>query len=261
MKNYLLNFVFAALLLVNFACQPKGPRTGEWYPLFNGKDLKNWDIKFTNHELGENYKNTFSVEDGLLKVSYDNWDTYEPVFGHLIYKGDFSHYRLRAEYRFVGEQIAGGPEWAARNNGLMIHCQAAKSIPLDQAFPVSIEVQLLGGDGINERSNMNVCTPGTHILLNGERMTQHCIDSKAKTYHGEQWVSVEVEVRGAEIIRHLIDGEVVLEYSQPQLDADDPQYEKLLPADGNPLLKNGSIALQAESHPTQFRKVEIMLLD
>ena len=115
-----------------------------WIQLFNGKDLNDWQLS-SNHELGENYNNTFRVEDGLLRVSYDNWDKWDGSFGHIFYKDEFSHYKLRVEYRFVGEQVNGGPGWAYRNNGLMIHGQSAESMELDQQFPASIEVQLLGG--------------------------------------------------------------------------------------------------------------------
>ena len=46
----------------------------EWISLFNGKDLQNWRVKFTGHPLGVNFRDTFRVENGLLTVSYENWD-------------------------------------------------------------------------------------------------------------------------------------------------------------------------------------------
>lgn len=232
-----------------------------WVQLFNGKDLNDWQIKFKGHELGDNYKNTFRVEDGLLRVRYDNWDKWDGSFGHIFYKGEFSHYKLRVEYRFVDEQAQGGPGWAYRNNGIMIHGQPAETMELDQDFPVSIEVQLLGGSGTGERSTCNVCTPGTNIVMDGKLIEQHCINSKSKTYNGDQWVTAEVEVDGGKVIRHFVNGEEVMHYEQPQLDPRDPSYDKLLPADGDKILTKGSISLQAESSPTDFKKVEILVLD
>lgn len=232
-----------------------------WIQLFNGKDLNDWSIKFKGEELGVNYNNTFRVEDGLLRVSYDNWDEWNGKFGHIFYKDEFSHYRLRVEYRFVGEQVKNGPGWAIRNNGLMLHGQSAESMELDQDFPTSIEVQLLGGNGTDERSTMNLCTPGTNVEMNGELIEQHCVNSKSKTYHGDQWVNVEVEVRGGEVIRHFVEGEEVMHYEKPQLDPRDPTYDKLLPADGNIILTKGTISLQAESGPTDFRKIELLVLE
>ncbi|MFW6309721.1 MAG: family 16 glycoside hydrolase [Prolixibacteraceae bacterium] len=108
---------------------------------------------------------------------------------------------------------------------------------------------------------MNLCTPGTNVVMNGELMEQHCINSESDTYHGDQWVSVEVEVRGGEIIRHFVDGEEVMSYEKPQLDPRDQYYEKLLPQDGDKIIRKGFIALQAESHPTDFRKIELLVLD
>ena len=221
---------------------------GEWIQLFNGKDLEDWTPKFTNHKLGDNYNNTFRVQDGVLKVSYDNWDQFNEVFGHLFYKDSFSHYRLRVEYRFAGEQVNGGPGWAIRNNGLMIHGQTPQTMTLDQNFPNSIEVQLLGGNGKKPRSNLNVCTPGTQIVLNGKLNKQHCIKSNGPTFAGDDWVTVEIEVRGSDSIKHIVDGKAIMEYTNPQLD------------DGT-LLTEGTISIQAESYPTEFRKIELMVLE
>lgn len=266
MKSGLIIMVLAIALS---ACNSK-PKTAaveeksaseNWIQLFNGKDLNDWDIKFKGHELGDNYNNTFRVEDGMLRVSYDNWDEWNGAFGHIFYKGEFSHYRLHVIYRFIGEQSKGGPAWAYRNNGLMIHGQSAASMDLDQDFPTSIEVQLLGGNGTDERSTMNLCTPGTNVVMDGKLIEQHCTISKSKTYAGDQWVDVEVEVHGGEIIRHFVDGVEVMHYEKPQLDPRDKTYEKLLRADGNKLLTKGTISLQAESGPTDFRKIELLVLE
>ena len=93
----------------------------EWIQLFNGKDIDDWTPKFTGYELGVNYKNTFRVEDGLLRVSYEDWEEWNGEFGHLFYKDEFSHYRLRVEYRFVGPQLKNAPNWAfAALSGLFL---------------------------------------------------------------------------------------------------------------------------------------------
>ena len=250
----------AALAGTVYAAEPDQTKGKEWIPLFNGKDLEGWKVKITGYELGDNFGNTFRVEDGILKVRYDQYDQFQGRFGHMFYKDQFSHYIIRAEYRFVGEQIPGGPGWAIRNSGIMIHCQSPESMRKDQEFPVCIEVQILGGNGKDERSTGNLCTPGTNIVMGGQLITQHCTNSKSKTYHGDQWVTVEVEVHGGAIIKHKINGEVVLEYEQPQLDEKDPDGKSLI-KNGNKLLEEGYISLQSESHPVDFRKVEILVLD
>jgi hypothetical protein len=231
-----------------------------WISLFNGKNLEGWTPKITGYELGENFGNTFRVENGVLRVGYDQYDKFEGRFGHLFYKAPFSRYRLRLEYRFVGDQTPGGPGWAFRNSGIMIHCQTPESMEKNQDFPVSIEVQLLGGNGTDKRTTGNLCTPGTHVVMKDRLITQHCVNSSSKTYHGDQWVRAEVEVHGNDTIKHLIEGEVVLEYERPQLDEKDADARKLLKA-GNVMLHGGYISLQAESHPCEFRKVEILPLE
>lgn len=246
------------LALPEVGCSQETSGT-EWVSIFNGKNLDGWSPKIKGHELGENFGDTFRVEDGLLKVSYDKYAAFDEKFGHLFYKDKLSKYRLRIEYRFVGEQAAGGPPWALRNSGVMLHCQDPKSITKDQGFPVSLEAQFLGGDGTKERSTANLCTPGTTVKIDGKPQEGHCTNSTSKTYHGEQWVTVELEVNSSGTIRHIIDGKDVLKYENPELDPKDKDAKKLI-VDGVTAIKDGYIALQAESHPVDFRKVELMVL-
>ncbi len=240
--------LFLMSTLCGCAIEPAGSRDSRWVSLFNGKNLDGWKVKITGYDLNDNYGDTFRVEDGILKVSYEKYDKFDGRFGHIFYDETFSHYILRLEYRFVGEQCPGGPGWAFRNSGIMAHGQSPESMKKDQDFPDSIEVQLLGGNGRDERPTGNLCTPGTHVVMDGKLVTQHCTSSSSKTYHGNQWVTIELEVHGNSVIKHIIDGEVVIEYEQPQLD-------------NGTMLSEGSISLQSESHPVEFRKVEILLLE
>ncbi len=257
-------FQFLSRCLLALACSisvAKAEDQGKWISLFNGKNLDGWTPKIKGYKLGENFGNTFRVEDGLLKVRYDKYDKFDRRFGHLFYKDQFSHYRLRLEYRFVGEQAKEGPGWAYRNSGAMLHGEAPETMAIDQDFPVSIEAQLLGGDGKNKRTTMNLCTPGTNVVLKGKLFKPHCTSSSSKTYHGDQWVTVEMEVHGNGIIKHIIDGEVVLEYTQSQLDPRDEHAQELISKNGGIMLSKGTISLQSESHPLDFRKVELMILE
>jgi hypothetical protein len=240
---------------------PGEPRSSDWIQLFNGRDLGDWIVKFAKHDLGENLNDTFRVDNGLLEVRYDKWRTFDGEFGHLFYKEPFSYYRLAAEYRFVGEQVAGGPAWARRNNGLMLHSPHPRTMPRDQDFPISLEVQLLGGLGAGPRSTANLCTPGTHVVMNGELHTPHCTNSTSRTYDGDQWVRVEVIVHGNEEIRHIVDGATVLKYSKPQIGGGAvSNFDPAIKVDGTPLT-GGYISLQAETAPIDFRKVELLNLE
>ena len=254
--------LLAACLLMSVSnlAVAEDSKSEEWIQLFNGRNLDGWIPKIRHHASGENFGNTFRVEDGVIKVGYDEYDEFGERFGHLFYKDSFSHYRLRVEYRFVGEQAKGGPGWAFRNSGLMLHGQKPETMALDQDFPASIEVQLLGGNGQDKRSTGNLCTPYTHVVMDGKLVKRHCTQSSSKTYHGDQWVTCEVEVRGNEVIRCLYEGKVVLEYNQPQLDDSEEVGRKLIEVNGGAMLSSGTISLQSESHPCEFRKVELMIL-
>jgi hypothetical protein len=235
------------------------PKDGKWIQLFNGKDLKDWHIKIQGYDLDDNFGDTFRVENGVMKVGYEKYDSFKGKFGHIHYKKPFSNYFIRTEYRFTGEQAPDGPGWALRNSGIMVHGQDPTTMRKDQDFPVSIEVQLLGGNGTDRRTTSNLCTPGTNVVMGGKLIFGHCTSSKSKTYHGEQWVTAVVEVRGDKVIKHYLDGEVVLQYDKPQLDERDPDAKKLI-KNGVKLLSGGYISLQSESHPVEFRKVELMEL-
>lgn len=231
------------------------PAPPKWKQLFNGKNLKGWEPKIRNHEFKENFGNTFRVQDGNIEVRYDQYSgRFNEQFGHLFFNKPFSHYLIGVEYRFVGEQLKDGPGWAYRNSGIMIHGQDPATMKKNQDFPNSIEVQLLGGAGNGERPTANLCTPGTQFVKDGKVIKNHCIESSSKTFNGDQWVRVEVLVLGDSLIVHYVNGEEVLRYERPQLDPVGNAQE-------GELIKGGSISLQSESHPVDFRKVEIIDLE
>jgi hypothetical protein len=236
------------------------PAQKEWVQLFNGKDLKDWAVKITGYDLNENYGNTFRVENGMLKVAYDQYDQFGGRFGHMFHRQKFSHYIIAVEYRFVGKQVAGGPDWGFKNSGIMVHCQSPESMQRDQDFPISIEVQLLGGRGTGERPTANLCTPGTHVVRDGILFTPHCLNSTSRTYHGEDWVRVEVMVLGDSVIRHIVEGQTVLRYEMPQIGGGSVSNHNPWAKEDGKLLTEGYISLQSESHPIEFRKVELLNL-
>ena len=252
--------VIASAPRASIASAPKS----DWIQMFNGKDLKDWDIKFAKHPLGENFNDTFRVEDGLLKVRYDKWTGFNGEFGHIFYKRPFNYYLVAAEYRFNGVQVAGaGPSlaWALRNNGIMAHGQSAQSMGLNQDFPISLEVQLLGGLGKGPRSTANLCTPGTNVHFGDSLITRHCINSKSQTYDGDQWVRVEFLALGDSLMVHIANGDTVMTYRKPEMGGSSANNTKpgvLVP--GKPIT-GGSISLQAETAEIDFRKVEVLNLE
>jgi hypothetical protein len=230
----------------------------EWRSLLDSDSLEGWHVKLTHQALDADPRGTVRVEGGVMKISYEGYQHFDGDFGHIFYEEPFSHYVLRLEHRFLGEQAPGGPDWAVRNSGVMFHAQSPESMGLDQDFPVCVEAQLLGGTGSGARPTGNLCTPGTHVVMDGKLVTEHCVSSSSKTYDGDGWVSFELVVLGSERIEHRVEGETVLSYEQPQVgggavSGHDPAQKP----DGK-ILDSGYFALQAESHPVEFRNVQLL---
>lgn len=264
MKKLLLFFFLA--IEASFA-----QTAADWQPLFNGRDLSGWDIKIAGRPLHDNYLNTFRVEGDMLRIAYDQYRAFDEKYGHLYYKTPLSHYRLRYQYRFTGVQTPGGAAWNVRNSGVMFHSQPAESLALNQHFPVSLEMQLLGGLGTGTRHTGNLCTPGTEVFMNGKLRPEHCTDSDSKTYDGDGWVQAELIVLGDSVIHHLIEGDTVLTYQRPRIGGGfvnagitaknvGQEVVDFWQKRQNEPLKSGYIALQAESHPIDFRRVELLNL-
>jgi len=254
-------FFIIVFSLISISVFSQQKITEQWESMFNGKDLSNWTVKIRNHPVGVNFGNTFRVDDGKIVVRYDAYEKFDERFGHLFYNKPYGYYRIRLEYRFVGEQAKEGPGWAYRNSGIMVHGQTPKTMGLNQDFPVSIEVQLLGGNGKEKRTTCNLCTPGTNVEMNGKLFTPHCINSNSATYHGDQWVTAEVLVLGDSVIRHYANGIEVLSYQKPQIGGGNVSGQDKEFGVSGQLLQRGSISLQSESHPVEFRKIEILNLE
>jgi hypothetical protein len=259
MKLKSVFFSISILMLLNqCATQQKASGKEEWVSLFNGKDINDWWVKIHHHGFNENFGNTFRVEDSIIKVRYDQYDDFNDQFGHLYYKTPFSWFHLKLEYRLVGELQRGAPEYTLRNSGVMFHSQDPHTMPVEQDWPISVEMQFLGGlgDG-NPRPTGNMCSPGTEVVYKGKLAESHCISSTSKTYDGDQWVRAELVVLGDSLVTHIINGDTVLQYSKPQIGGSVVnRYDPKIKQDGK-LLSSGFIALQSEGQPVDFRNIEI----
>ncbi len=229
-----------------------------WETLFNGTDLSGWTMRIVGYPLGENFGNTFSVEDGILKIRYDGYgDNFNNRFGALYYHEPFSNYRLKVEYRFVGETAPGAPSWGYRDSGVQFHSQSPGSLKADQPFPVSLEYNLHGGNGTDERPLGEICANGIVIDLEDGPNSSYCTPPTTKrTFHGDQWVTLEIDVRDG-VITHYANGEPLLQYRNPRYN---PEHEiaATLIEGGDASVTGGYISLQSNSHPIDFRKIEIL---
>lgn len=276
-KRLIITLISTAFI----ACSPTTKEVAnqeeeEWISLFNGSDLSGWDIKIAGRPINDNFKRTFVVEDSMLRVKYDQYEEFDDLFGHIYYKEPFSYYKLKLNYRFLGEQLKGGATWNVRNSGVMLHSQSAASNELSQHFPISVELQLLGGlnDG-QKRTTGNVCTPGVIVQMADTLNYDHCINSSSKTYDGDQWIHAEAIVMGGEEMTFIIEGDTVLNFQKPQIG--DGNYMKwgspfdwakfgikrdaeLWKSKAGQILESGYIALQAESHAIDFKNIELLNL-
>ena len=253
--------LYSILILMALSCHSKYTlqSTGKWLSLFNGKDINDWIVKIHHHEAGENFGSTFRVEDDMIRVRYDQYGDFNEQFGHLYYKTPFSYFHLKLQYRFVGQWVKTAPSYTVRNSGVMFHSQDPRTMPKEQDWPISVEMQFLGGLGDGKpRPTGNMCSPGTEVTQQGKIVPSHCINSSSGTYEGEQWVNAELIVLGDSLITHIINGDTVLQYSKPQIGGGVVnRYDPKLKIDGK-LLTSGFIALQSEGQEIDFRKISIM---
>ena len=254
MKTKLLIYLFC---LISFSCFSE---KDDWISIFDGESLNGWEMKIAGYELNNNYRNTFSVQDGVIRVSYRDYDLFDRNFGHLFYtKKKYKNYHLKMDYRFYGNHVNlfknEDEAWNYKNSGVMLHSEDPSKMLLNQEFPVSIEAQFLGGSGIKERPTLNMCSPGTEVDINKSQATEHCISSNSNTYHNEDWISVEFVVYSDSIVHHIINKDTVMSYSNIKIGG---EYlsDNFIDRIGEPL-KEGFISLQSEGHPIEFKNIRI----
>lgn len=252
--------VIVLALMVTSCATPAGSE--RWQPIFDGRTLTGWTPKITGLLLGEDPRGMFRAEDGAIRVSYAGYPRFGGEFGHLFFNRPLTAFRIRFEYRFSGNALQDAADWQHSNSGIMILGQAPQTIPRDQRFPVSLEVQLLGAQRPEVQPTGNLCTPGTNVVIAGRLVTEHCTLSSGPVVPNGRWVRAEVEVTRTGEITHFIEGVPVLRYGAPQYDPADPEARPLIAAaGGNLLISGGYISLQAEGHPIEFRKIELMELE
>lgn len=251
-----------AILLLSASCKQEKAKeqikeAPKWVSLFNGENFDGWTMRILGQELGENYANTFRIDSGMLKIRYDEYGSFDDQFGAIYFNKPYSNYRLKVEYRFVGETAPGAPEWGYRDSGVQFHSQSPNSLKPDQAFPVCLEFNLHGGNGTDERPTGEICASGTTVEIGNAQNDSFCTPPEVKkTFHGDQWVTLEIEVKDT-VITHYVNGEKILTYSNPRYNAQD-ENGKVFIVEGNDRVTSGFISLQSNSHPIDFRKIEIL---
>lgn len=251
-------FTFLFLILIFQSCKDAPKLNEEWIDLFNGKDINDWIVKIHHYETGDNFDSTFRVKDNMIQVRYDNYGEFNDRFGHLYYKTPFSRFHLSLEYRFTGKLQPGAPDYTLLNSGVMFHSQDPRTMPKEQNWPISVEMQFLAdlGDG-NPRPTGNMCSPGTEIEYKGKLYDGHCLSSNSKTLPADQWVKAELIVIEDSLVTHMINGDTVLQYTHPTMGGGVVErFDEAIWKPGTPL-KSGFIALQSEGQPIDFRNIKL----
>jgi len=259
MRNIVTPLLTIALFLISCTSSkhPVESNPNSWVSLFNGKDMEGWKPKIAGFAFGENFGNTFRVEQGILSTHYDKYGNFNERFGAIYFDKKFTNFRLKVEYRFVGQLTPGAPEWGFRDGGINYLGQDPVTIDINQKFPICLEYNLLGGNGKDERPTGEICAAGIFFDLDGKRNSLFCTPPIVKrTFHGDDWVTAEINVRNG-IITHYVNGEKILEFANPRFDSTNELARKFI-INGNDQVKEGFISLQSNSHPMEFRKVEIM---
>ena len=210
-----------ALVLTLASFTAASEKADKTVKLFNGKDLSNWT--WHSREEDAPLEATWSVEDGRLKCKG------QPVGYIRTKQDDYQNYRLVVEWRWP-EGSRGG------NNGVLIHTTTPNALGV---WPKSLEVQLAhenAGDFWVIGTTVEVPTAEERRK---DRRHLNLTDDSEKPI-GE-WNQMEIVARGDKVTVR-VNGELVNE-------ATDASQTK------------GSISLQSEGAPIEFRKVELTPLD
>lgn len=261
----MFRFTILLFTILIFSCKAKegiqnaaSSSSNQWVSIFNGKNLDGWKVKIKGHPLNENFANTFRVADGIMSIKYDGYgDNFDNRFGAIYFDKKLTNYRLKLQYRFVGETAPGAPKWGYKDSGVQFHSQSPASMDIDQGFPVCIEFNLHGGNGTDERPGGQINTNGMYVEIDGKLSKSNSNPPIVKkTFHDDQWITIELDVKDG-MISHFVNGEKILTYANPVLN---PEHEiaSTLIKNGQTAVSSGYISFQSNSHPIDFRKIELM---
>ena len=191
--------------------------------LFNGKDLTGWNyyaMGLTTEEAGEIY----TVKDGVIHI------VGEP-FGCLYTVESYSDYELHVEWRWAN---AENVPLNKLNSGIFVHVQ-----PEHKLWPNAVECQLFNGRA------------GDFVLLGGSDIAEFVVPE------GEERPEYPVVKRFAEDIEKPLG-----EWNSADIRCEGDKITviingQLVNKGTGSMFSEGSIALQCEGAPIEFRNITL----
>jgi hypothetical protein len=102
--------VFLAFLTLSISAA----RAKEPVKLFDGKDIAKWYTFLKDHGVDKDPNGTFTVKDGVLRISGQD-------FGGLLTRDEYENYKVEMEWAWGGK-VWPPREKGARDSGLLVHC-------------------------------------------------------------------------------------------------------------------------------------------
>jgi hypothetical protein len=99
------------------------------------------------------------------------------------------------------------------------------------------------------------------VKIGGAVLEDKCSKSSGIAIPGNEWVTILAEVQGGAHVRQIVNGALVVEYTDLALNEKDADADRLLRSGADRALTAGYISIQANSHPIEFRRIEILPVD
>jgi hypothetical protein len=223
-----------------------------WVPLFNGKDFNGWYTFLPSTGKNNDAKHVFKIEHGMIHVLGLPESAEFQEFGYLATDKEFSHCRIRAEFKWGTKRFAPRAE-DKRDSGLLYYF-----VGPDKVWPRSLELQIqetdVGDLFITDGPRITTSivndyfpmySPDVHPHRQGEGRVIKAGDFEDRT----GWNTVEVILDG-DRITHLVNGRVVMRAWH--LEQPDPEGASKWIA-----LDHGRILLQAEGAEVWYRNIQV----
>lgn len=268
------------LLLVLFI--PLAAGAADWQPLFNGRDLADWETYLGKPHAGSQVpglarddKGTYTEAIGLDRDPLGNFTIVtldgRPAlrlsgegFGYLATRAEFANYHLRFQFKW-GDKKWPPRDQAVRDSGLLYHVSGPPAVS-SGVWPACVELQIQERDcGDLFAIATRVSVPAAIVEIEGRVIYQYAPDSLPMDFKQErpvgnrcvrladqekpygEWNTIELISLGGDSI-HIVNGRVVMRLYDARRKGEGGVWQPL---------NAGRLALQTEGAEVFYRDVEI----